>query len=88
MAITMGQYTVPSSSTVPVFTVPSGPCAVSFFLQSGSAFIGMSTAVSTSNGMSVPTAPFSFQGFSGSAGHQLWACGGPGAISYVVSSGG
>lgn len=91
MAITMGQYTVPSSSTVPVFTVPPGPSSVTFFLQSGSAFIGEGTAVTTANGMSVPTAPLSFGGFAGSAGsagRQLYACGGPGAISYVISSGG
>ena len=84
----MGQYTVPTSSTVAVFTVPPGPSSVTFFLQSGSAFIGEGTAVTTANGMSVPTAPFSFEGFPGSAGRQLYACGGPGAISYVVSSGG
>jgi hypothetical protein len=54
-------------------------------------YTGLSTALTTSNGMSVPTTPVTFQCFSGSRGAQLYGTTGGAstvAIHYVVSTGG
>jgi len=88
MSLNMGQWSV--SGTVPIFTIPPGPVAVTMYVATGVVYTGMSTAVSTTNGMSVPTYPVTFQGFPGSAGQQLYATTGNTtttvAIHYVVSS--
>ena len=90
MALTMGQY--PVTGTVPVFTVPPGPAAVTMWVASGAVYVGTSTAITTSNGASVPTSPVTFQGFSGSRGSQIYGTTGNTsstvAIHYVISSGG
>jgi len=89
MALSMGQQSV--TGTVPIFTVPPGPCAVTMYAPTGVVYTGLSTAVTTSNGFSVPTYPVTFQCFSGSRGNQIYATVGTAAttvaIHYVVSSG-
>jgi hypothetical protein len=86
----MGQWSV--TGTVPIFQVPPGPCAVTMYAPTGVVYTGMSTAVTTSNGMSVPTYPVTFQGFPNSRGQQLYATVGTAAttvaIHYVISTGG
>lgn len=90
MALEMGQFAV--TGTVPVFTVPPGPCAVTMYAPTGVVYAGTSGAVSTTNGMSVPTSPVSFQGFPGSQGRQVYATVGTAsttvAIHYIISTGG
>lgn len=89
MALQMGQ--VPVTGTVPVFTVPPGPCAVTMYAPTGAVYTGTSTVLTTSNGMSVPTYPVTFQCFPGSHGAQVYATVGTAAttvaIHYVVSTG-
>ena len=89
MALVMGQYAV--TGTVPVFTVPPGPCAVTMY-AAAAVYTGTSTALTTSNGMSVSTTPVTFQCFSGSQGAQVYATVGTAATTvalyYVVSTGG
>jgi hypothetical protein len=88
MALEMGQWAV--SGTVPIFTVPPGPCAVTMFVAGGAVYTGLSTAVTTTNGMSVPTYPVTFQAFPNSQGRQLYATTGGAStvtIHYVVSTG-
>jgi hypothetical protein len=86
----MGQWAV--AGTVPVFTVPPGPCAVTMYAPTGVVYAGLSTTMSTVSGMSVPTTPVTFQCFPGSRGAQIYATVGTAAttvaIHYVVSSGG
>ena len=90
MALEMGNFAV--TGTVPVFTVPPGPCAVTMYAPTGVVYTGLSTAVTTSNGMSVPTTPVTFQCFPGSRGNQIFATVGTAAttvaIHYVISTGG
>ena len=90
MALEMGQFAV--TGTVPIFQVPPGPCAVTMYAPTGVVYTGMSTAVTTSNGMSVPTNPVTFTAFPGSRGNQLFATVGTAAttvaIHYIVSTGG
>jgi hypothetical protein len=86
----MGQ--VPVTGTVPAFTVPSGPCAVSMWVASGAVYVGTSTALTTANGASVPTTPVPFQGFPGSQGARVFATVGTAAttvaLNYIVSTSG
>lgn len=90
MALEMGQWAV--TGTVPIFQVPPGPCAVTMYCPTGVVYTGLSTAVTTSNGMSVPTTPVTFTAFSGSQGRQLYATVGTAAttvaIHYIMSTGG
>ena len=90
MAIEMGQWAV--TGTVPVFTVPPGPCAVTMYAPTGVVYTGLSATMSTVSGMSVPTTPVTFQCFPGSRGAQIYATVGTAAttvaIHYVVSTGG
>jgi hypothetical protein len=88
MAISMGQFTVTSAATTPIFTVPPGLSSTTFWLTSGTAFTGLSTLASTVNGASVPTTPVTFECFPGSAGHQVFGVSpNTGVISYVIASG-
>ena len=84
----MGQVAV--SGTVPAFTVPPGPAAVTMFVAAGAVYTGTSAALTTSNGMSVPTYPVTFTAFPASQGAQVYATVGTAATTvalyYVVSS--
>ena len=88
MALSMGQW--PVTGTVPIFTVPPGPAAVTMYVASGTVYTGLSNTVSASNGMSVSTSPVTFQCFPGSQGQQLYATTANTtstvAIHYVVST--
>jgi hypothetical protein len=89
MAIIMGQAAV--TGTVPIFTVPPGPCAVTMYVATGAVYVGTSTVLTTATGMSVPTTPVTFESFPGSRGAQLYGTVGTAAttvaINYVVSTG-
>jgi len=90
VALEMGQWAV--TGTVPIFTVPPGPCAVTMYCPTGAVYAGTSTALTTSNGFSVPTYPVTWTGFAGSRGSQVYATVGTAAttvaIHYVLSTGG
>ena len=89
MSLNMGQASV--TGTVPIFTIPPGPVAVTMYVATWVAYTGTSTNLTTSNGMSVPTYPVTFTAFSGSQGAQIYATVGTAAttvaLHYVVSSG-
>lgn len=89
MALEMGQWSV--SGTVPVFTVPPGPCAVTMYAPAGVVYTGLSASLTTVNSFSVPTSPVTFTGFPGSQGKQLYATTGSTsstvAIHYIMSTG-
>ena len=89
MALEMGQWAV--AGTIPIFTIPPGPCAVTMYAPTGVVYTGLSTALTTGNGMSVPTTPVTFQCFAGSRGAQLYGTTGGAstvAVHYVISTGG
>ena len=89
MALSMGQW--PVTGTVPIFVVPPGPVAVTMYVATGVVYTGLSTNLTTTNGMSVSTSPVTFTCWPGSQGQQLYATTGNTtttvAIHYVVSSG-
>lgn len=90
MALIMGQASV--TGTVPVFTIPPGPCAVTMWVATGAVYTGTGSTLTTSNGMSVPTTPVTFEAFPGSKGAQVYGTVGTAAttvaINYVISTGG
>ena len=88
MSLNMGQWSV--AGTVPIFTIPPGPCAVTMYCPTGVVYAGTSTALTTANGMSVPTSPVTFRCWPGSTGAQLYGTVGTAAttvaIHYVIST--
>ena len=88
MSLNIGSWAV--TGTVATFAVPPGPCAVTMYVATGAVYVGTSTALTTANGMSVPTFPVTFQGFPGSQGSQIYATVGTAAttvtINYIVST--
>lgn len=74
MAVVIGQMSIPGSATVPAFTIPSGPCSVTWYSLSVQAiFLGTSNQVSSVNGLNCHSVPTSMQGYMTSKGSQIWA---------------
>ncbi len=91
MSVILGAATVPSSSTVPVFTVPPGPANFTVFQPSGSAvvYVGTSPGVTATNGMPVPVTPLSQESYHGSRGATYYATTGSvtaSSFSYLIST--
>ena len=90
MALNIGQWAI--SGTVPVFTVPPGACSVTFYstAATGQLYLGMSTAVTASNGYAVSAYPTTFMAYSSSKGGQIYglntAASGTLPVNYIVSS--
>ena len=90
MPIIMGQATVPASSTVVIFTVPPSYCNVTFYninTAATNAYIGTSTAVSSTNGLVCHSLPVNFTTFMGSRGGTIYATSGgatPTSVNYVI----
>jgi hypothetical protein len=87
----MGQATVPSSSTVPLFTVPPGFCNVTMYNLNTvtSVFVGTSTAVTTANGLQCHSIPTSFSGYIGSKGATFYGTTGvatASSVNYIIST--
>lgn len=59
MSIILGQATVPSSSTVAVFTLPGGLCNFTIYqpTQPQAVYVGTSANVAATNGLPVPVTP-------------------------------
>ena len=90
MAIEIGQWSVPASATIPIFTIPPGPAAVTFWNAGTQAcYIGASTTVSVTNGLQCHSIPTSFNTWPFSKGLQLYATTGDNTaatIQYIVST--
>ncbi len=72
MAIVMTQYSL-STSTVPVFTLPPGTYSLTMYnVGAGTAYLGTSTAITTTNSLVVHTVPTNVQGFPTSKGSQVY----------------
>lgn len=60
------------AGTVPLVTVPPGPCSLTL-TAAGTAFIGTSGSVSTTNGYPVTSNPVTVPGFDSSRGGTVYA---------------
>jgi len=84
----MGQATVPTNSTVPLFTVPSGLCNVTFWnVSTPNIYVGTSTSVTTTNGLqchSIPTNFFTYVGSKGSTFYGANPSGSAGSVNFVI----
>jgi hypothetical protein len=73
MSYIMGQATAPSSSTVPLLTVPPGLCNVNFWTSGvPTLFIGTSVNVGPSNGLQCHSVPASFNSYVTSKGASFY----------------
>ena len=84
----MGQ--VPVSGTIAVCSIPPGACSVTLYAAATGVYAGPSSAVTTTSGLSVSTAPVTFRCWPSSQGATLYGTVGTAAstvlVSYVVSS--
>jgi hypothetical protein len=84
----MGQATVGATSTVPIFTVPSGLCNVTFWNVSvPNIYVGTSTAVTSSNGLvchSIPTSFFNYVSSKGSTFYGANTSATSGVVNFVI----
>lgn len=92
--ITMGQATVPSSSTVNVFTIPAGTVSTIIFqpgwVSAQTVYIGTSPNVSATNGMPVSITPTNIDGYVTSGQVKIYATTGnatASSFSYLISTG-
>lgn len=94
--IICGQATVPSNSTVNVFTIPAGTVSTIVFQPQWIAatvqtvFIGTSQNVSATSGMPVPVTSMNLDGYVSGTQVKVWATTGNGtasSFSYLISTG-
>ncbi len=92
MSVILGAATVPSSSTVPVFTMPPGPANLTVFQPTpatATVYLGTSPGVTATNGMPVPVTPLSQESYHGSRGATYYATTGSAtasSFSYLIST--
>ena len=90
MAVVMGMATVPSSKTVPAFTLPAGLCNFTVYQLGGAqVFLGTSPGVAATNGMPVPLTPIQQEAYNSVAGATYYATTGSATASsfaYVIST--
>jgi len=91
MAIEIGQWSVAASSTVAIFTIPPGLVSTTFWNAGTQAvYIGATTAVTSTNGLTCHSIPTTFNTFPFSKGQPLFATTGnatAGTIQYIISTG-
>lgn len=75
MTIIVGQATVPSSSTVAAFVLPSGLCNFMVYqpTQPQAVYIGTSPSVSATSGMPVPVTPLGQESYVATKGVTFYA---------------
>lgn len=76
MAVILGLATVPSSSTVAVFTLPAAQCTFTVYQPTPAAatvYLGTSAGVAATNGLPVPVTPTSEESYTGSRGVTYYA---------------
>ncbi len=88
MSYVMGTISVPLGSVTPLFRIPSGLCNVSFWNNNTAAtvYVGASTSVTFSNGLTCHSLPTGFFSYVSSGGAQFYATAAtsPGTISYLI----
>jgi hypothetical protein len=91
MTLITGMATVPSSSTVAVFTLPSGLSNFTIYQPTNSqaVYIGTSVKVTAVNGMPVPVTPLSQESYNSVGGATYYATTGSGVASsfcFIIST--
>lgn len=91
MSVILGAATVPSSSTVAVFTLPAGLCNFTIYQPTNpqAVYIGPSSAVSSANGMPVPVTPAAQETYVAGKGITYYATTGnatASSFSYLIST--
>lgn len=91
MSVITGLATVPSSNTVPAFTLPMGLANFTVYQPSGpqAVYIGTSPNVSATSGMLVPVTPLMQENYHGSRGATYYATTGNATASsfcYIIST--
>ena len=91
MSIILGSATVPSSSTVAVFTLPAGLCNFTIYQPTNpqTVYVGSSTAVSSTNGLPVPVTPAGQETYVAGRGVTWYATTGnntASSFSYMIST--
>jgi hypothetical protein len=91
MTVIVGSATVPSNSTVAVFSLPPGYSnSVIYQVNNPQAvYIGTSPRVSPVNGMPVPVTPLNQETYTGSANATIYATTGnatASSFSYIIST--
>ena len=83
MSVILGQATVPSSSTVAVFTLPAGLCNFTLYQPTNpqAVYVGTSPAVASTNGMPVPVTPLQQETYVAGRGVTYYATTGNGTAS-------
>jgi hypothetical protein len=92
MSVILGLATVPSSSTVTVFTLPAGLC--NFFVfqptpATATVYLGTSPGVAATNGMPVPVTPLQEETYVAGKGVTYYATTGNATASsfcYLIST--
>jgi len=91
MSIILGSATVPSSSTVVAFRLPSGLCNFMLYqpTQAQVVYVGTSANVSATNGMPVPVTPLGQEAYHFNNGVTYYATTGNATASsfqYIIST--
>ena len=91
MSVILGSATVPSSSTVAVFTLPAGLCNFTIYQPTNpqAVYVGPGTAVSSANGMPVPVTPLAQETYVAGRGVTWYATTGnatASSFSYLIST--
>ena len=89
MSVILGSATVPASSTVKVFTLPSGLANFTVYQpsQPQAVYLGTSSGVAATTGMPVPNTPLNQELYVASTGITYWATTGnatASSFSFVV----
>lgn len=93
MTIIVGSATVPSSSTVAVFSMPAGLCNFTLYQPTNpqTVYVGTSTKVNSTNGLPVPTTPLFQESYNSTAGVTYYATTGNNTASsfqYIICTAG
>jgi hypothetical protein len=90
MTLIMGQATVPSNSTVPLFQIPPGFVSVTMYnINTSTVFLGTSASVSPTNGLVMHSVPTSFTGSMTSKAAMIYGANTAGtgtSINYIIDS--
>jgi hypothetical protein len=89
VSVILGSATVPSSTTVAVFSLPPGYSNFTVYqpTQAQPVYIGPGSAVTAVNGMPVPNTPLNQETYTGSAGATIYATTGnatASSFSYII----
>lgn len=89
MTIVVGSATVPSNSTVAVFSMPAGLCNFTLYqpTQAQVVYVGTTARLTSVNGLPIPASPLYQESYNSTAGVTMYATTGNGTASsfqYII----